>query len=42
MGNPKFVEHAEPEVIEETRDKLAALEDDVARIRAALAQLAAM
>ncbi|WP_374637300.1 valine--tRNA ligase, partial [Paracoccus sp. (in: a-proteobacteria)] len=42
LGNPKFVEHAEPEVIEETRDKLAALEDDVARIRAALAQLAAM
>ncbi len=42
LGNPKFVEHAEPEVIEETRDKLAALEDDVARFRAALAQLAAM
>lgn len=42
LGNPKFVEHAEPEVIEETRDKLAALEDDVARLRAALAQLAAM
>ena len=42
LGNPKFVEHAEPEVIEETRDKLAALEDDLARIRAALAQLAAM
>ncbi|WP_374422383.1 valine--tRNA ligase [Paracoccus sp. (in: a-proteobacteria)] len=42
LGNPKFVENAEPEVIEETRDKLAALEDDIARIRAALAQLAAM
>lgn len=42
LGNPKFVEHAEPEVIEETREKLAALEDDLARIRAALAQLAAM
>jgi valyl-tRNA synthetase len=42
LGNPKFVEHAEPEVIEETRDKLAALEDDLVRIRAALAQLAAM
>ena len=42
LGNPKFVENAEAEVIEETRDKLAALEDDIARIRAALAQLAAM
>jgi len=42
LANPKFVEHAEPEVIEETRAKLAALEDDLARIRAALAQLAAM
>ena len=42
LANPKFVENAEAEVIEETRDKLAALEDDVARIRAALGQLAAM
>lgn len=42
LGNPKFVENAEPEVIEETREKLVALEDDLARIRAALAQLAAM
>ncbi len=42
LGNPKFVQNAEPEVIDETRDKLAALEDDIARIRAALAQLAAM
>jgi valyl-tRNA synthetase len=42
LGNPKFVENAEPEVIEETRDKLAALDDDVTRLRAALAQLAAM
>jgi valyl-tRNA synthetase len=42
LGNPKFVENAEPDVIEETRDKLAALEDDVARLRAALVQLAAM
>jgi valyl-tRNA synthetase len=36
------VENAEPEVIEETRDKLAALDDDLSRLRAALAQLAAM
>ncbi|WP_134679498.1 valine--tRNA ligase [Paracoccus ravus] len=42
LGNPKFVENAEAEVIEETREKLTALEDDIARIRAALAQLAAM
>ena len=42
LSNPKFVENAEPEVIEETGAKLAALEDDLARLRAALAQLAAM
>ncbi len=42
LGNPKFVENAEPEVIEETQAKLAALQDDIARLRAALAQLAAM
>jgi valyl-tRNA synthetase len=42
LGNPRFVENAEPEVIEETRDKLAALDDDLTRLRAALAQLAAM
>ncbi|SCY52315.1 valine--tRNA ligase [Paracoccus tibetensis] len=42
LGNPKFVENAEPEVIEETQAKLAALQDDLARLRAALAQLAAM
>ncbi len=42
LGNPKFVENAEAEVIEETRAKLVALEDDVTRVRAALAQLAAM
>ncbi|MCQ0968981.1 valine--tRNA ligase (plasmid) [Paracoccus sp. TK19116] len=39
LANPKFAENAEPEVIEETRDKLAALDDDLARIRAALKQL---
>ncbi|AUH64014.1 valine--tRNA ligase [Paracoccus zhejiangensis] len=42
LGNPKFVENAEPEVIEETREKLAALDEDIARLDAALAQLAAM
>lgn len=42
LSNPKFVENAGAEVIDETRDKLAVLDDDVARIRSALAQLAAM
>lgn len=42
LSNPKFVEHAEAEVIEETQAKLAALDDDIARLEAALAQLAAM
>lgn len=42
LTNPKFVENAEAEVIEETRGKLSALEDDIARLNAALAQLAAM
>ena len=42
LGNPKFVANAEPDVIEETRDKLAALKDDLARLEAALAQLAAL
>ncbi|MCF3973182.1 valine--tRNA ligase [Paracoccus salsus] len=42
LSNPKFVANAEPEVIDETRDKLAALEDDIARLQTALAQLAAM
>ncbi len=42
LGNPKFVENADPEVIEETRAKLAALDDDRARLKAALEQLSAM
>ncbi|MBU3030808.1 valine--tRNA ligase [Paracoccus marinaquae] len=42
LQNPRFVENAEAEVIEETRDKLAALDDDIARLKVALAQLAAM
>ena len=42
LSNPKFVENAEAEVIEETQAKLAALDDDLARLRAALDQLAAM
>ncbi|RJE82589.1 valine--tRNA ligase [Paracoccus onubensis] len=42
LDNPKFVQNAEPEVIEETRGKLTALDDDTARLRTALAQLEAM
>ncbi|CAM3496666.1 valine--tRNA ligase [Paracoccus nototheniae] len=42
LSNPKFAQNAEAEVIEETQAKLAALEDDIARLRAALDQLAAM
>ena len=42
LSNPKFVENADAEVIEETTGKLAALEDDIALLQAALAQLAAM
>ena len=42
LSNPKFAENAEPEVIEETCDKLAALDDDILRLNGALVQLAAM
>ncbi|MFN3526582.1 MAG: hypothetical protein ACK4YU_10865, partial [Paracoccus sp. (in: a-proteobacteria)] len=42
LSNPKFAENAEAEVIEETQAKLAALDDDIARLQSALDQLAAM
>ncbi|SDD31707.1 valyl-tRNA synthetase [Paracoccus isoporae] len=42
LDNPRFVENADFEVIEETRQKLADLDQDLARIHAALAQLKAM
>lgn len=42
LGNPKFVQNADADVIEETRGKLATLDDDIARLRAALVQLEAM
>ena len=42
LANPKFVDNADPEVIEETREKLAALDEDIARLHAALDQLKAM
>ncbi|MCC6304859.1 MAG: valine--tRNA ligase [Rhodobacteraceae bacterium] len=41
LGNPKFVSSAPEEVVEETRDKLAQGEVEAARLRAALARLAA-
>lgn len=40
LENPKFAANADPEVIEETRNKLAALTDDIDRLKAALTQLA--
>ena len=42
LSNPRFVENADAEVIEETREKLARLQEDKTRLTAALAQLAAM
>ena len=42
LSNPKFIANAGDEVVEETRDKLAALDEDIARTRAALAQLGEM
>ena len=39
LSNPKFAQNADPEVIEETRGKLADLDEDIARTRAALEQL---
>lgn len=42
LGNPKFVDNADPEVIEDTRAKLADLDEEIARTRAALDQLRAM
>jgi valyl-tRNA synthetase len=39
LNNPKFVESAKPEVVEETREKLALGEDEIAKIQAALSRL---
>ena len=39
LSNPKFARNADPEVIEETRAKLAELDEDAARTRGALEQL---
>jgi valyl-tRNA synthetase len=40
LGNPKFVESAPEEVVEETRETLALREEEEARLRAALDRLA--
>ncbi|WP_131674309.1 valine--tRNA ligase [Paracoccus marinus] len=39
LSNPKFAQNADPEVIEETRAKLAELDEDAARTKGALEQL---
>jgi valyl-tRNA synthetase len=40
LNNPKFVASAKEEVVEETREQLAAAEEEAAKLRAALARLA--
>jgi valyl-tRNA synthetase len=40
LGNPKFVESAPDEVIEETRANLAAREDEAAKLQEAMDRLA--
>jgi valyl-tRNA synthetase len=39
LNNPKFVESAKPEVVEETREKLALGDEEIAKIQAALTRL---
>ena len=40
LANPKFVESAPPEVVEDTREALAQGEDEAGKVRAALDRLA--
>ena len=40
LNNPKFVESAKPEVVEETREKLALGEEEIGKIQAAILRLA--
>ncbi|MCE5973520.1 valine--tRNA ligase [Sinirhodobacter sp. WL0062] len=40
LGNPKFIENASEEVIEEARDNLAAREEEAAKVAAAVKRLA--
>ena len=39
LNNPKFVQSAPPEVVEETRENLALREEEEAQLKAALARL---
>ncbi len=41
LDNPRFVASAAPEVVEDTRDQLEALDEEAAKLAAALARLAA-
>ena len=40
LGNPKFLESAPEDVVEETRDLLASKEDETTKLTAALERLA--
>ena len=40
LNNPKFVESAKPEVVEDTREKLTLGEEEIAKLNAALSRLA--
>jgi valyl-tRNA synthetase len=42
LGNPRFVEKAAPEVVEEAREQLVEKRDEAARLAEALGRLAAM
>ncbi len=42
LGNPRFIEKAAPEVVDEAREQLAEKRDEAARLAEALARLAAM
>ena len=42
LGNPRFVQNADPEVVEDTRAALADRQDEAARLDQALARLAAL
>ncbi len=39
LGNPRFIQSAPEEVVEETRETLAAKENEARRLHAALARL---
>ncbi|MCO5127738.1 MAG: hypothetical protein M9957_10835 [Rhodobacteraceae bacterium] len=39
LSNPKFVDSAPEEIVEETREKLSLAEEEAAKLKAALARL---